>query len=244
MTIIRRNLMVHMAVAGSFAAFSLGAMPVAAGPQMDSMQTVAYMTSRQSMPGETQQQTQIPRPSASQPVLHSDPNAGDSAEVTGQMMIDKMFLRRAGEDALAEARMGQLALKNGGSDAVKRFGQRMIDDQERLNGMFEPLAQGLRMKLPTKLSRKNQAEYAKLQELSGRQFDEEYVRYSVEDHLADDKEFSTEMQVATDPNIQSAVTTGQKIVHRHLLRIEKVAKDQNITVSLPVASSKQPPVQR
>ena len=239
MTTIEKASTLRMAIAGSVAVLCLGVVaPRTAAAQTDFMQMVAYSPGGQTMPGETQQQTQIPRPSASQPVLHSDPNAGDSAEVTGQMMIDKMFLRRAGEDALAEAQMGELALKNGGSDAVKRFGQRMIDDQQRLNGMFEPLARNLRMKLPTKLSKKNQAEFAKLQALSGSGFDQEYVRYSVEDHLADDKEFTTEMEVATDPSIQTAVTTGQKIVHRHLLRIEKVAKDENISAALPIASSK------
>ena len=218
-------------------AIGILAVCVGAAAQMDSAQLVAYAPGVQTMPGESQQQTQIPRPTASQPTLNNDPNAGDSAEVTGQMMIDKVFLRKVAENSLAEAKLGELAIKNSSTDAVKQFGQRMVDDQQRLDAMFAPIAQNLRIKVPTKLSRKDQAELAKLQGLSGSEFDQEYVRYSLAHHVTDDKEFTTELQVATDPALVSAVSTGQKIVHRRLLRIQKVAKDENISVDQPVAAA-------
>ncbi len=59
----------------------------------------------------------------------SGPNSGD----VGQVMQDKMFLRKAAEGGIAEVKLGQLAAKKGSSDDVKAFAQKMVDDHTKLN---------------------------------------------------------------------------------------------------------------
>src|SRR5918995_3477199 len=45
---------------------------------------------------------------------------------------DAAFMTTAARGGLAEVQMGQLAQQNGQSAAVKRFGQRMVDDHGRV----------------------------------------------------------------------------------------------------------------
>src|SRR5437763_2337774 len=71
-------------------------------------------------------QTQPGRPPQQMPPSQQDsgPNNGD----VGQIMQDKMFLRKAAEGGIAEAKLGQLAAQKGGSEDVKALGQKMVDD--------------------------------------------------------------------------------------------------------------------
>ncbi len=62
----------------------------------------------------------VPQNPASPATQDSGPNAGD----VGQVMQDKMFLRKAAEGGIAEVKLGELAVQKGSSDEVKAFAQR------------------------------------------------------------------------------------------------------------------------
>ena len=93
---------------------------------------------------------------------------------------DKMFLHKASEGGYAEVQLGQLAAQKASSDDVKKFGQKMVDDHTALNDQMKPFAEAAGLQPPTKLSSKDQAEYDKLNGLSGDAFDKEYLAYSAE----------------------------------------------------------------
>src|SRR6266550_6722419 len=79
--------------------------------QFDPTATSASQTQSQTQPGR-------PQPQSSPAQQDSGPNAGD----VGQVMQDKMFLRKAAEGGIAVVRLGQLAAQKGSSDDVKAFG--------------------------------------------------------------------------------------------------------------------------
>src|SRR3712207_3382725 len=54
---------------------------------------------------------------------------------------DATFMTTAARGGLAEVQLGQLAQRNGRSAAVKRFGQRMINDHGRANREMMAMAQ-------------------------------------------------------------------------------------------------------
>lgn len=169
---------------------------------------------------------------ASQGTLNSgDPNGGMSADATGQMMKDKLFLRKAAEGGMAEVQLGQLAASNGGSQAVKDFGQRMVDDHTRLDNTMAPIAQQMGVAAPKDLPKKDKEEMAKLQGMKGTQFDKEYMNFMVKGHRNDDRDFKMEMAMTNDPALKSAVTGAQKVVHQHLLLAEQIQKAQKTEAS-------------
>jgi len=153
-----------------------------------------------------------------------------SSGVTTQMMRDKMFLRKAAEGGIAEVQFGQLASQKGSSDDVKAFGQKMVTDHTALNDNLKPIADSMGVMLPKKLSKENQAEYDKLNGLSGTDFDTEYLTLMVKDHHKDLHEFRVEFASVTDPTLKAAVADGQKVIREHMMMVDKLARDKGVPV--------------
>ena len=150
---------------------------------------------------------------------------------------DKKFLHKAAEGGYAEIQLGQLAVQKGSSDDVKKFGQKMVDDHTALNDQMKPFADAAGLQPPTKLSSKDQAEYDKLNGMSGDAFDKEYLAYMVKDHHMDLRDFRKEEATATDPSLKDAVSKGKTVIKEHTDMVEKLATDKGVPVHSGTASS-------
>jgi putative membrane protein len=183
-------------------------------------------------------QTQANRPQQQLPsttaMQDSGPNAGD----VGQIMQDKMFLRKAAEGGIAEVKLGQLAAQKGSSDEVKTFGQKMVDDHTRINLEMAHVADSMGVMLPKSMNKDDQAEYDKLNALSGNDFDMEYLAFMVKDHHKDLHEFRMEAASPTDPALHEAVVKAQSIIHDHTVMVDKLAREKG--VPMPVRGGNHP----
>jgi putative membrane protein len=173
-------------------------------------------------------QTQTNRPQQQPPsstsLQDSAPNAGD----VGQVMADKIFLRKAAEGGIAEVKLGQLAAEKAGSDEVKAFGQKMVDDHSKLNDEMAVVADAMGVRLPKSMSKDDQAEYDKLSALSGNDFDMEYLTFMVRDHHKDLHEFRMEAASTTDPALHDVVTKGENVIREHTLMVDKLARAKGV----------------
>jgi putative membrane protein len=156
----------------------------------------------------------------------SAPNAGD----VGQVMEDKMFLRKAAEGGIAEVKLGQLAAQKASSDDVKAFGQKMVDDHTKLNNQMAQVADSLGVMLPKSMNKEDQAEYDKLNGLSGSDFDTEYLSCMVKDHHKDLHEFRIEAASRADQVLHDAVVQAEAIIHDHTVMVDKLARAKGIPV--------------
>jgi putative membrane protein len=163
-------------------------------------------------------------PASATSMQDSATNAGD----VGQTMKDKIFLRKAAQGGMAEVKLGQLAAQKGSSDDVKAFGQKMVDDHTRLNNDMAPIADSMGVRLPTNLNKEDQAEYDKLNGLSGNDFDMEYLSFMVKDHHKDLHEFRQEAASTTDLTLQAAVNNATKVIHEHSVMVDKLARDKGV----------------
>ena len=169
-------------------------------------------TSNQSTPGMTN-----PHNSAA-----SRDGSGESGTDTGTMR-DKMFLKEAAQGGMAEVKLGQLASQKGNSDDVKQFGQKMVDDHTTLNNDMKPIAESMGVSLPTSLSKKDQAEYDKLDGMSGAAFDKEYLSYMRKDHHKDSRDFHQEASTTQNATLKEAVTKGEKVIQEHTKMVDRLA---------------------
>src|SRR5690242_1369516 len=62
---------------------------------------------------------------------------------------DRKFAIAAAQGGMAEVKLGELAVKNGASDSVKKFGQRMVDDHSKANDELKQIATNKGIALPT-----------------------------------------------------------------------------------------------
>jgi putative membrane protein len=129
---------------------------------------------------------------------------------------DTSFAMKAAQGGLAEVQLGQLAVNKASNPAVKQFGQRMIDDHTKANDQLKQIAQEQNITLPETLNAKDQALHDKLQNLSGPQFDKEYMKAMVKDHEEDIKEFEKESDKGKDPAIKSFASQTLPTLKEHL----------------------------
>ena len=175
----------------------------------------------QTQPNRPQQQ-----PSSTTSMQDSAPNSGD----VGQVMEDKMFLRKAAEGGIAEVKLGQLAAQKGSSDEVKAFGQKMVDDHTKMNNEMAEVADSLGVMLPKSMNKEDQAEYDKLNGLSGNDFDMEYLSFMVKDHHKDLHEFRMEAASHADPTLRDEVVKAEGVIHDHTVMVDKLARAKGIPI--------------
>ena len=188
----------------------------------------AALALAQSQPGGGGQQQPTP---SQQPMTPSTGTMGpDSGSANQRAMADQAFVRKALEGGTAEVQLGQLAQQKSQSDDVKQFGQKMVEDHTRLGDQMKPIAQQLGIKEPKEPSKKDKQLMAKLQALSGPQFDEAYIQAMVKDHKQDLKEFNNEAQMAQDPNVKQVAQQGAGVISHHLEMIQQIAQSHNVAV--------------
>ena len=185
-----------------------------------------------SMP--SQQQQSPTNPSAGN--NGAGPGAYPGTAPTGQDFSERAFVSKALEGGETEVQLGQLAQQKSQSNDVKQFAQKMVSDHSQMaDKWFKPVAQQLGVSEPKGPSKKDKKEIAKLQGLSGDEFDREYITMMVKDHQKDLKDFKDEAQVAQDPNLKQVVQQGSTLISQHLQLIEQIAKNHNV----PVEGSKE-----
>jgi putative membrane protein len=191
-------------------------------------------------PGSPQQPTmpsqQTPLPNSANP----GPGAYPGTAPTSQDFAEKAFVSKALEGGQAEVQLGQLAQQKSQSNDVKQFAQKMVNDHSQMGDKWlMPVAKQLGVPEPKGPSKKDKKEIARLQGLSGDDFDREYITMMVKDHQQDLKDFNSEANAAQDPNVKQVAQQGAKVISQHLQLIEQIAKAHNIDVGGKEMSSTQ-----
>jgi len=170
-----------------------------------------------------------------------DPNgtAMSSKRSAGTAAADTTFMKKAARGGLAEVELGQLATQKASSDDVKKFGQRMVDDHSKANDQLKQVAAQEHIDLPTEPSAKDKATKARLEKLSGEQFDRAYMADMVKDHKADVAEFEHESKMAADPAVKSFAQQTLPALREHLKEAEKIAPTQKASMQKPERNSAQ-----
>lgn len=160
---------------------------------------------------------------------------------TGQQMMDRQFVRAAAEAGIADLKISELALQKG-SVSIKDLAQKMISDHMTVNRELGDVADHMGIMLPKKMNREQQAEYDKLNGLSGKDFDAEYVTYMARAHFQDLHSFHSEATAAADPVLQEEVIKALHLMHEHIGLIKDTAKNEGITLPPPPPRGQRPPV--
>ena len=129
---------------------------------------------------------------------------------------DSTFANKAAQGGMAEVKLGELAKEKASSQAVKDFGQKMIDDHTKANDELKQVAARDGITLPTSIDAKDQATYDRLSKLSGAEFDKAYMRDMVSDHRTDVNEFKRESERGTNPNLKSFAAKTLPTLEQHL----------------------------
>lgn len=143
-------------------------------------------------------------------------------------MQDKAFVRKAEEGSMAEVQLGKLAQQKSNSEDIKQFGAKMVEDHTQLSEQMKPIAQEMGVNSPTQLSKKDRETVAKLENLSGAEFDKAYIKDMMKDHKKDLSEFQDTAQRTRNTQLKDAAQHGAQVIDQHLQMIQEIAKNHNM----------------
>lgn len=149
----------------------------------------------------------------------SNKNTGATGEQTGMTAMssqDRDFIMDAAMGGMMEVELGQVAAQKGGSDAVKQFGQRMVDDHSKANSELMSLAMSKGITLPTALDDKHRAAVTKLSAMSGAEFDRAYSKMMLSDHQKDVSAFEKQSTKGADADLKAFAGKTLPTLQEHL----------------------------
>ena len=179
--------------------------------------------------------TSQPSPSSRQASPNANgpagPTQGNAPEPMTTKVDDKKFVKDAALGGMAEVELGKLATQKAASDAVKQFGQKMVDDHTKANEQLKEVASKENITIPDSLDSKHQSRIEKLSKLSGPDFDKAYIKDQVKDHKQDVSEFKSEADSGSDPNIKQFASNTLPILEQHLTMAKGLSKTEKKTAS-------------
>lgn len=148
--------------------------------------------------------------------------SGEKAAGAGALSAaDRRFVMEAARGSLAEVELGQIAASKGNSDAVKQFGQQMVDDHSKANEELKSIAQQKGLTLPTEPKATEKQFRTRLEKQSGDAFDRMYMQHMVRDHKEDIALFRKASQGAKDEDLKNFAGKALPTLEGHL----KMAQD-------------------
>lgn len=149
---------------------------------------------------------------------------GHADRMTGAGSPDQTFMTKAAQGGIAEVALGKLAKDHAENQAVKDFGQKMVDDHSKANDELKSIASKKNVTLPTDLDAKDKATYDRLSKLNGAAFDKAYMRDMVTDHRKDVAEFQRESNKGKDSDVKSWAAKTLPTLQEHLRLAENADK--------------------
>lgn len=141
---------------------------------------------------------------------------------------DVAFAIRAAQSTTAEIQLGQLAIKKAENPGVREFATRVVRERAKAGEQLKQIAKRQNIMLPRNMTAKSQAQYDKLQLLSGPRFDQTYINDMVNDCRADSKSFFKEGKNGKDPVIrnfaaESLPTIDQELAAAKSIHVELIS---------------------
>jgi len=133
----------------------------------------------------------------------------------------KIIFQMAGSN-LMEVRLGTLAQQKGTNPAVKQFGQQMVTDHTNMENQLTALVSKNGTKFQPSIGKANEQEVARLEKLSGAEFDREYMSSMIQHHQQDIAYLQSEGQNARSAEARQLVSTGLPTLQQHLTMATQV----------------------
>jgi putative membrane protein len=128
---------------------------------------------------------------------------------------DKKFLAMAAQSDENEIALAKLAQEQATNPDVRAFAQKMITEHTKMSESMKPFAESWGLTPPSGPDADTHNEFVKLNGLSGKDFDKEYMSQMVSNHSKALSAFTTEAKDTKDPKFQAIVLQGKTAVAAH-----------------------------
>jgi putative membrane protein len=148
---------------------------------------------------------------------------GVSANGQGFSAEEEQFVKMAAAGGLAEVNLSELAKDRAADSKVKDFAAQMVTDHTQANSELKPIADSNKVPVPTKLQGESEADYQKLEKLSGSKFDTAYVKVMVGDHDKTVSAFEDASSKVKNPDLKAFIGKTLPVLRQHKDHIHEIA---------------------
>jgi putative membrane protein len=157
------------------------------------------------------------------PTGAASPYASPTGSPVALTSSEKEFMTNAARGGMLEVQLGNLAAQKATSPDVKQFGERMATDHGQLGQRLQQLASNMNLPTEQQLSPEQQSAVTRLQNLSGKAFDREYMKMMITDHTKDVAAFRRMASQATNPDIKQFATSALPTLEDHLKMAHEIS---------------------
>jgi putative membrane protein len=119
-----------------------------------------------------------------------------------------------------EVQESKAAVEKTATDGIKKFANHMIDDHTAANKELAKLASDKTVTIPTELEKNQQKQIDDLNQLSGTDFDKQYVKDQLDAHKDAVKLFQKEIDDGQDTDVKQFATRTLPTLQHHLAMVE------------------------
>jgi putative membrane protein len=134
------------------------------------------------------------------------------------------FVQKAAMSDMYEVQAGKIATTKGQSDAVKQFGQHMVDAHskttEELKGIVQ--AENIKVELPTALDSKHQKLIDDLNSASAADFDAAYAKQQIDGHKTAQRLFKRYSEKGDNQAVKQFAAKTLPVIEQHLEEARKL----------------------
>jgi putative membrane protein len=160
----------------------------------------------------------------------SDPKSasGISGAAGKLSKSDQEMMQKIAQANIAEIETAKLAQEKSQNEEVRSFAKKMVDDHTKAQNELEQIAQSKSVSLPTKPDKKHQMAMKKLNNLSGAEFDKQYIRQAGEsDHRDTHRLLERVSKQAKDEDLKQYATKTIASVDQHWDMVKDIKSGQS-----------------
>lgn len=135
---------------------------------------------------------------------------------------DSTFAREAMQAGMAEVKMGQLAAKNSQNEAVRKYGQRLVDDHTKANQELKQIASRKSVSIESQLSQQHQSALDRLTGLKDNEFDQAFKQQAIQDHQKVIQLFEKQSQQGSDADLKAYAQKHLPHLREHLTMAQQL----------------------
>jgi len=140
--------------------------------------------------------------------------------------VDEDFIREAASGGMLEVELGRYAQQNAQNPRVKQYGAMMVRDHSKANEELRGIASGKNVTI-SDIEDSHRRKMTDLQEKSGQDFDEAYMKEMVDDHEKDVDKFKKVAEDGKDPDLKAFAAKTLPVLLMHLDSAKSIRDDIN-----------------
>jgi putative membrane protein len=146
-----------------------------------------------------------------------------SQETSTLSAADRNFIAQAAYGSLAEVQLGRLAEQKAGNAAVREFGRMMATEHTRMNEDLIAIASKKGVTPPSSPDEGREAVADTLEQLSGNEFDRQYIPQQLADHEVELTLFENQSERGQDAELKQFAQQYTPVIQRHVNTLRRMS---------------------